>query len=433
MAVAPDLLLSGASEVRSRTAAPKPAAQSTEARGNEASSFARVLADERQAKTGEVRNADNRAAADKAAGEHKTSNAGAAEADAQSQVADSGNPLPASVDDLVPDPLALLGLGDEAVQEGVAGETDGDQATDEVDIGLLAADTASAEPPSATLPPTAGAVPVVSSGPVIDPEIEKLNSAASVQLSLDMAKKAQAEQVGKTAVGGVAGTTPAALSSGGGEAALKALGGLNPEAEVEPELEALPMELADTPLDALKESAADSRPDSAASRLNLLGQAITQAAQAQRTLVPGQPVAMQQGGWSEAVVDRVMWLSSQNLKSAEIQLDPAELGRLDVRISLNQDQAQVTFSSPHAQVREALESQMYRMREMFAQQGMNQLDVNVSDQSLARNFQGQQDADHSRRGGVAGGAGGEADDALPLNDVRALQPATLRGLVDFYA
>ena len=43
---------------------------------------------------------------------------------------------------------------------------------------------------------------------------------------------------------------------------------------------------------------------------------------------------MQQAGWSEAVVDRVMWLSSQNLKSAEIQLDPAELGRMEVRIDL---------------------------------------------------------------------------------------------------
>ena len=48
---------------------------------------------------------------------------------------------------------------------------------------------------------------------------------------------------------------------------------------------------------------------------------------------------MQQAGWSEAVVDRVMWLSSQNLKSAEIQLDPAELGRMEVRIDLTKDQA----------------------------------------------------------------------------------------------
>ncbi|MDT9115718.1 flagellar hook-length control protein FliK, partial [Escherichia coli] len=86
------------------------------------------------------------------------------------------------------------------------------------------------------------------------------------------------------------------------------------------------------------------------SKLNALTQALNQQTTAapRLPLVPGQPVAMHQGGWSEAVVDRVMWLSSQNLKSAEIQLDPAELGRLEVRVNLSQDQAQVTFASPNA-------------------------------------------------------------------------------------
>ena len=32
--------------------------------------------------------------------------------------------------------------------------------------------------------------------------------------------------------------------------------------------------------------------------------------------------------WGEAMVERVMWMSSQNLRSVEIQLDPAELGPL---------------------------------------------------------------------------------------------------------
>src|SRR5690606_9590397 len=127
----------------------------------------------------------------------------------------------------------------------------------------------------------------------------------------------------------------------------------------------------------------------AANRLNPLTQAIAQQVQQPQrpTLVPGQPVQMQQSGWSEAVVDRVMWLSSQNLKSAEIQLDPAELGRMEVRIDMTKDQAQVTFLSPHGGVRDALEGQMQRLRDMFSQQGMS-MDVNVSDQSRARGWQG---------------------------------------------
>src|SRR5690606_41348835 len=83
-------------------------------------------------------------------------------------------------------------------------------------------------------------------------------------------------------------------------------------------------------VDGLKDSVQPRRPDQFVSKLNALTQALNQqAGGAQRLpLVPGQPVAMQQGGWSEAVVDRVMWLSSQNLKSAEIQLD--QIGRAHV-------------------------------------------------------------------------------------------------------
>jgi flagellar hook-length control protein FliK len=77
---------------------------------------------------------------------------------------------------------------------------------------------------------------------------------------------------------------------------------------------------------------------------------------------------------------------------------------MEVRIDLTKDQAQVTFLSPHAGVRDALEGQMQRLREMFTQQGMNLMDVNVSDQSLARGWQGGADGGSSR-----GGASGEGD------------------------
>lgn len=97
--------------------------------------------------------------------------------------------------------------------------------------------------------------------------------------------------------------------------------------------------------------------------------------------VPGQPLAMNQPGWSKELTDKVMWMSSQNLKSAEIKLNPAELGRLDIRVEVNNDQTQITFTSAHAGVRESLESQSFRLRELMAQQGMQDVDVNVADQS----------------------------------------------------
>jgi flagellar hook-length control protein FliK len=134
------------------------------------------------------------------------------------------------------------------------------------------------------------------------------------------------------------------------------------------------------------------------------------------------------------VVDRVMWLSSQNLKSAEIQLDPQELGRLEVRIEMNKDQTQVTFLSPHAGVRDALEGQMVRLREMFSQQGMNLVDVNVSDQSLARGWQGGGEGQSSRNG-FSGETADAGDEELRLGVVEVSGNRTSgdRGLVDYYA
>lgn len=188
-----------------------------------------------------------------------------------------------------------------------------------------------------------------------------------------------------------------------------------------------------TSLAATAGSAAQASAESPDSPVNPLTQAVQQANAAQREAAANalqQPLSMRQPGMSEAVVERVMWLSSQNLKSAEIQLDPAELGRLEIRISLNQEQTQISFASPHASVREALEGQMYRLREMFSQQGLDQFDVNVSDQSLAR---GDRQADERGAAGLAGGDS-EADDAVDSETLIASTPLENgRGLVDFYA
>lgn len=113
----------------------------------------------------------------------------------------------------------------------------------------------------------------------------------------------------------------------------------------------------------VKSAAGDTRVDNFAERLA----ALSQAAQPARPVTApvasplGQPLAMHQSGWTEGIVDRVMYLSSQNLKSAEIKLEPAELGRLDIRVNMAPDQqTQVTFASAHLGVRDALESQVAR-------------------------------------------------------------------------
>jgi flagellar hook-length control protein FliK len=279
-------------------------------------------------------------------------------------------------------------------------------------------------------PPVASAAPATLTEASLDPDLDQLNGVPAVKMALEQGAQ-QAQNATRAAQ-----TAPSAVQDFAGALAAFAdqpLEAGEGELDVELPVSELSAELAES----LGENKAEARNELLASRLNALSQAISQqATQAQRApaLVPGQAVAMQQGGWSEAVVDRVMWLSSQNLKSAEIQLDPQELGRLEVRVNMTQDQTQVTFASHNANVRDALEGQMHRLRELFAQQGMNQLDVNVSDQSLNRGWQGQDAEGERRSAGGRGdyGTGGEEEISVSHSEIR---PASAggRGLVDYYA
>ncbi|NWC45225.1 flagellar hook-length control protein FliK [Pseudomonas sp. IPO3747] len=190
----------------------------------------------------------------------------------------------------------------------------------------------------------------------------------------------------------------------------------------------------------LKDAGSDTRVDDFANRLAALTQAATPKTANALPPVANAPLAMHQSGWTEEVVNRVMYLSSANLKSAEIQLQPAELGRLDIKVNMTADQqAQVNFMSGHAVVREALESQSGRLREMFAQQGMGQVDVNVSDQSRGWQGQGQEQQQQNQARGISGsggrGDGGDAGDAAEVAAAVAPVSQTVIGssAVDYYA
>ena len=98
-------------------------------------------------------------------------------------------------------------------------------------------------------------------------------------------------------------------------------------------------------------------------------------------LPQGLQAAVGQPAWGQAVGERVLMMAAKNLQAAEIQLDPPELGQLQVRIVMNQDQASVTFVSPQQSVREALDESVQRLRDMFEDEGIELANVDVSDQS----------------------------------------------------
>ena len=67
---------------------------------------------------------------------------------------------------------------------------------------------------------------------------------------------------------------------------------------------------------------------------------------------------------------------------AEIRLNPAHMGAIEVRVVMNDDQASVTFTAQHGAVRDAIDASLPRLREMFTSSGLLLSDAEVSDQSL---------------------------------------------------
>lgn len=74
---------------------------------------------------------------------------------------------------------------------------------------------------------------------------------------------------------------------------------------------------------------------------------------------------------------RLMVMSEEGIQSARLKLHPENLGTLDVRIQIEDDTARVWFTAQHGQAREALESALPKLKDLFAQQGMELIEADV--------------------------------------------------------
>lgn len=159
-----------------------------------------------------------------------------------------------------------------------------------------------------------------------------------------------------------------------------------------------------------------------------------EAAQAQTPLM----LSKEQAG--EQLAERVQVMVAKNLKHVDIRLDPPELGRLQIKLSLNQDQASVQFHVGNAQTRELVEQAMPRLRELMNQQGLQLAQSSVQQDSSRQQFAGQSgqqqqtntgQSGSGQSGGQPGHSGGHAQqaDGEPL-EMYVSQPTDR---VDYYA
>lgn len=74
--------------------------------------------------------------------------------------------------------------------------------------------------------------------------------------------------------------------------------------------------------------------------------------------------------WQQEFTDRIQFMSRHNEGRAELVLTPPQLGRIEVTLDINGDQASALFVSANPEVRTALEGAMDRLREALANNGI---------------------------------------------------------------
>ena len=136
--------------------------------------------------------------------------------------------------------------------------------------------------------------------------------------------------------------------------------------------------------------------------------------------------------WGNEFNQKITWMATQHQQTAELHLNPPNLGPLDVVLKVSGDQATALFTSPHAAVRDVVQQALPQLRDMLAGNGITLGNAMVSDQS-PKDQQAWQASQQQK--GTRGS--GTLDATIASGSISAVTTATLaprhQGMVDTFA
>ncbi len=138
--------------------------------------------------------------------------------------------------------------------------------------------------------------------------------------------------------------------------------------------------------------------------------------------------------WPEEFSQKITWMGTQQTQIAELQLNPPNLGPLNVVLKISDNQATVLFTSPHGAVRDSIENALPKLREMLADNGITLGNATVSDQPPRdRSAEGSmnQNRDANMRHAI-----NDEESKMPDQGLKTMQDAPMRrhnGMVDIFA
>ena len=161
--------------------------------------------------------------------------------------------------------------------------------------------------------------------------------------------------------------------------------------------------------------------------VNASAQGPTRAAEAAKPVIT---VPVGAPGWGEALADRVTVMAQGRQSTAELQLNPPNLGPVEIKLSLQGDQASVSFHSAHAPVREAIQASMPRLSEAFAEAGIGLGSVFVGADARSND---RQTPDQQERGASRGRESGGLTEVRGAGEVLWNGPLAGLRAVDLFA
>jgi flagellar hook-length control protein FliK len=135
--------------------------------------------------------------------------------------------------------------------------------------------------------------------------------------------------------------------------------------------------------------------------------------------------------WNQAVSQKVVWMVGGGQQTAELTLNPPDLGPLQVVISVSNDQASANFFAAQPDVREALEAALPRLRQMMSEAGVELSGFSVNSQ--ASNQGGQSSGSHQQARQQNNSTAVSLDTSITNRATGTASISTNEGLVDTFA
>ena len=124
-------------------------------------------------------------------------------------------------------------------------------------------------------------------------------------------------------------------------------------------------------------------------------------------------VPVGQAEWGDKVMGKLSFLTARNMQVAEIHLTPPDMGPMEVKVRMQNEQANITVHAANPVVREQLEQNSHRLRDMLSEQGVELGQFDVSSQSEQQTSeQGEGHGGGSAGQGAGALANGESEDEV---------------------